>query len=162
MAGKRKKNPGNEAEVHNRRARHDYAIESTLEVGIKLHGTEVKSVRMGEVSIAEGYIRATSEPPSLRIIGMTIGHYGPAASRNHKIARDRVLLANKSEIKRLARATESKGMTLIPLKLYFRNGYAKLEIGLGKGKGHSDKRQSISEREQKRDIDRAMSKRMKW
>ena len=66
MAGKRKKNPGNEAEVHNRRARHDYAIESTLEVGIKLHGTEVKSVRMGEVSIAEGYIRATSEPPDHR------------------------------------------------------------------------------------------------
>ncbi|MFI4871761.1 MAG: SsrA-binding protein SmpB [Phycisphaerales bacterium JB061] len=162
MARKRKKNPGNEAEIHNRRARHDYAIESTLEVGVKLHGTEVKSVRMGEVSIGEAYIRATSEPPSLRIVGMTIGHYGPAASHNHKIARDRVLLAHKSEIKRLARATESKGMTIIPLKLYFRNGYAKLEIGLGKGKGHTDKRRSIADREQKRDIDRAMSKRMKW
>ncbi|MCA9273107.1 MAG: SsrA-binding protein SmpB [Phycisphaerales bacterium] len=162
MAGKRKKKPGNEAEVHNRRARHDYAIESTLEVGLKLHGTEVKSVRMGEVSIGEAYIRATSEPLSLRIVGMTIGHYGPAASRNHKVARDRVLLAHKSEIKRLARATESKGMTIVPLKLYFHNGYAKLEIGLGKGKGHTDKRRSIADREQKRDIDRAMSKRMKW
>jgi len=162
MAGKRKKKPGNEAEIHNRRARHDYTIESTLEVGLKLHGTEVKSVRNGEVSIGEAYIKATSEPLSLRIIGMTIGHYGPAAARNHHPTRDRVLLAHKAEIKRLARASESKGMTLIPLKLYFHNGYAKLEIGLGKGKGHSDKRQSIAEREQKRDIDRAMSKRVKW
>ena len=72
------------------------------------------------------------------------------------------MYVGKSEIKRLARATESKGMTIIPLKLYFRNGYAKLEIGLGKGKGHTDKRRSIADREQKRDIDRAMSKRMKW
>jgi len=161
MAGKRKK-AENEAEVHNRRARFDYAIESTLEVGIKLHGSEVQSVRNGEVSIAEAYIRATDEPPALRIIGMTIGHYGPAAARNHHPTRDRVLLAHKAEIKRLARASESKGMALVPLRLYFSNGYAKLEIGLARGKGHSDKRQSITEREQKRDMDRAMSKGVRW
>ena len=83
MAGKKKKKPGNEAEIHNRRARHDYAIESTLEVGVKLHGTEVKSVRAGEVSIGEAYVKAEESPPSLRILGMNIGHYGPAASRNH-------------------------------------------------------------------------------
>lgn len=162
MASKRKQKPENEAEIHNRRARHDYAIESTLEVGLKLHGSEVQSVRHGEVSIAEAYIKATDEPAALTIIGMTIGHYGPAAARNHHPTRERVLLAHKREIKRLARATDSKGMTIVPLKLYFRNGYAKLEIGLGRGKGHSDKRQSISEREQKREMDRAMSKRIKW
>ncbi len=162
MAGKNKKKPGNEAEIHNRRARHDYAIESTLEVGVKLHGTEVKSVRAGEVSIGEAYIKAEESPPSLRILGMNIGHYGPAASRNHHPTRDRVLLANKNEIKRLARAAGSKGMTIVPLRLYFKNGYAKIEIGLGKGKARQDKRNAIAEREQKRDIDRAMSKKIRW
>lgn len=162
MAGKKKKKPGNEAEIHNRRARHDYAIESTLEVGVKLHGTEVKSVRAGEVSIGEAYIKAEESPPSLRILGMNIGHYGPAASRNHHPTRDRVLLANKNEIKRLARAAGSKGMTIVPLRLYFKNGYAKIEIGLGKGKARQDKRNAIAEREQKRDIDRAMSKKIRW
>jgi SsrA-binding protein len=162
MAGKKKKKPGNEAEIHNRRARHDYAIESTLEVGVKLHGTEVKSVRAGEVSIGEAYIKAEESPPSLRILGMNIGHYGPAASRNHHPTRDRVLLANKNEIKRFARAVGSKGMTIVPLKLYFKNGYAKIEIGLGKGKARQDKRNSIAEREQQRDMDRAMSKKVRW
>lgn len=162
MARKRKKTTEGEAEVQNRRARHEYAIEATLEVGIKLHGTEVKSVRAGEVSIAEAYIKAEESPPSMRIIGMNIGHYGPAASRNHHPTRDRVLLAHKSEIKRFARAASSKGMTIVPLKLYFNNGYAKMEIGLGRGKAHQDKRQSIAEREQKRDIDRAMSKKVRW
>ena len=162
MASKRKKNPGNEPEIHNRRARYDYAIESTLEVGIKLHGSEIKSVRAGEVSIAEAYVRAEESPVSLRLIGMNIGHYGPAAGRNHAATRDRILLAHANEIKRLARATQSKGMTFVPLKLYFRNGFAKLELGLGRGKGRSDKRSSIAEREQKREIDRAMSKKVGW
>lgn len=162
MAAKRKPKTQNEAEVHNRRARHEYTIEATLEVGIKLHGTEVKSVRQGEVSIAESYIKAEESPPSMRIVGMNIGHYGPAASRNHHPTRDRVLLAHKNEIKRFARAAGSKGMTIVPLKLYFKNGYAKLEIGLGRGKAHQDKRRSIAEREQKRDIDRAMSKKVRW
>ena len=162
MAGKKKKKPGNEAEIHNRRARHDYQIEATLEVGVKLHGSEVKSVRAGEVSIAEAYIKAEEAPPSLRILGMNIGHYGPAANRNHHPTRDWVLLANKNEIKRFARAVGSKGMTIVPLKLYFKNGYAKLEIGLGRGKAQQDKRNSIAEREQQRDMDRAMSQKMRW
>lgn len=151
--------------IENRKARHRYAISETLEVGIKLVGTEVRSVREGKCSLGEGYVRAEAEPrPSLTLHNVHIDHYGPAgppgSGRQHPAARMRVLLAHKREIKKLADASREKGVTIVPLKLYFKNGFAKLLIGIGRGKRSYDKRQDIKKREQQRDIRRAMSKRV--
>jgi SsrA-binding protein len=153
----------NEPEIENRRARHDYFFEETLECGIELLGTEIKSVRLGQVSLGEGYVRAEAGPqqrPSLVMVGVHIGEYPPAgALRQHAPQRDRRLLAHKREISKLAARTSSKGFTIVPLKVYFVRGRAKVLIGVARGKQKSDKRQSIAEREHKRDMDRAMSRR---
>jgi SsrA-binding protein len=152
--------------VENRRARFDYEISDTLEVGIALTGPEVKSVRAGNVSIAEGYVRVQPSPPALYLHAVTIADYGPAAGggggvadRRQKGDRTRLLLAHKREIAKLARQVEQKGMTVVPLKLYFKNNWAKLLIGVGKGRSRHDKRHAIGERETRRDIDRATSRR---
>lgn len=145
--------------VENRRARFDFTIGDTLEVGIVLAGSEVKAVRAGQISLAEGYIRATLEPLALMLHQVNIGEYSPAAHLGHKPVRPRVLLAHKSEMRKFARATEGKGKTIVPLSLYFKNGYAKLLIGIAEPKAKHDKRRAIGEREAKRDIDRAMSRR---
>jgi SsrA-binding protein len=155
------KNPKpDERTIENRRARYDYAIGTTLEVGIKLAGSEVKSVRAGNVSLAEGYVRAEEFPPRLMLYSVNIGEYAPAGSRQHAATRARTLLANKTEIVRLARETAKKGTTIVPLKIYFKNGFAKLLVGVGTGKTKVDKRHSIAERESQRDIQRVMSKRV--
>ncbi len=145
--------------IENRKARFNYHILDTLETGIVLRGSEVKSVRDGKVSIAEGYVRAEDNPPGLVLYGMNIDAYGPAGPRQHNPKRSRPLLAHKREIRKLHREVQQKGMTIVPLKLYFKNGYAKLLIGLGKGKSKSDKRQTIAKREAGREIERAVSKR---
>ena len=155
---KKKGKPG-EVSVENRKARFHYAISDTLEVGIVLWGPEVKSIREGKVSLAEGYVRVQENPPGLYLHSVNILEYGPAGPRQHKPERTRKLLAHRREIAKLARQVEQKGMTVVPLRLYFKNGYAKLLIGVGKGKSSHDKRQAISERENKRDITRAMSRR---
>ncbi|MEL7473109.1 MAG: SsrA-binding protein SmpB [Planctomycetota bacterium] len=159
---KKRSHPEQNRVIENRRARHEYAIAETLEVGIQLAGTEVKSVRAGEVSLGEGFITATEAPCALDLHQVNIGEYAPAGPRQHKLTRVRRLLAHKKEIVRLARAAEKKGATIVPLKMYFNNGYAKLLIGLGMGKGSVDKRDSIREREMQRDIDRAMSKKIRF
>ncbi len=159
MAGK-KKPITNEPEVVNRKARHDYEIAETLEVGIRLAGSEVKAVRAGRISLGEAYVRAESTPLSLTLHSAHIGEYAPAGANQHAAVRQRTLLAHKREIANLARLSAVKGVTVVPLKLYFKNGYAKLLIGVGRGKGRSDKRQDLKKREAQRDIDRAMSKRM--
>lgn len=147
----------------NRRARHDYHIEQTLEVGVKLVGTEVRSIREGRCSIGEGYVRAEAEPPKLMIYGMHVEEYAaagpPGSGRQHKLARGRVLLAHAREIRKLATASEAKGATIVPLKLYFKNGRVKLLIGVGIGKKEYDKRQAIKKRETEKDIRREMSRR---
>lgn len=145
--------------AENRKARHDYHIGETLEVGIILRGSEVKSVRDHKVSLTEGWVLAKSEPMELSLMSVNIGEFGPAGAMGHKPVRPRGLLAKRSEIRRLAKATEVKGSTIVPLKMYFKNGYAKVLIGVAKGKAEHDKRQAISERESKRDMDRAMSRR---
>ncbi len=156
-----KKRPKNETPtIENRRARHDYAILDTLEVGIMLHGTEVKSVRAGKVTLAEGYVRVSSDEPALWLHSVNIGEYAPAGQRQHAMTRTRKLLAHKREILKLARQVEQKGMTLVPLKMYFKDGWAKVLVGVAQGKAAYDKRQSIKERDSQRDIRRAMSKRM--
>jgi len=146
--------------IENRRARHDYHILETLEVGIILHGSEVKAVRASNINISQGYISAREAPLSLTLHGASIGEYQPSGANQHSMGRVRVLLAHKREILKLARMVDQKGMTIVPLKLYFKNGYAKLLIGVGQGKAAHDKRHAIAEREHKRDMDRAMSKRM--
>ncbi len=157
---KRKKHITNEPEIANRRARHDYAISDTLEVGIVLTGSEVKSIREGRASIAEGYVRAEMEPrPVLMLHSTTVQEYGPAAG-GHNPKRVRTLLAHKRQIRKLFAQTQTKGVTIVPLKMYFKDGMVKVQIGLGVGKAKHDKRQDIREREDDRALRRAMSKRM--
>ncbi|MCZ6835276.1 MAG: SsrA-binding protein SmpB [Planctomycetota bacterium] len=154
------KSKSNQPTIENRKARHNYAILETLECGLKLTGTEIKSLRDGQASIAEGYVRAEENPPRLLLYGVHIAEYPPAGpARQHEPTRTRVLLANKREILKLADKTRQKGTTLVPLKIYFTRGRAKLMIGLAIGKRKSDKRQDLSKREARREIDRAMSKR---
>ncbi len=149
-----------EPTIENRRARHDYFIEDTLEVGLKLTGTEVKSLRAGQVSIAEGYVRAEENPPSLMLHSAHFAEYPPAgAARQHDPIRVRTLLAHAKEIRKLADRTRQKGTTLVPLKIYFLRGRAKLLIGIARGKRHEDKRQDMIRKEAQREMDRAMSKR---
>lgn len=146
--------------IENRRARHDYSISDTIEVGIKLVGTEVKSLRAAKASLAEGWVTAVEEPLRLELHGVHIDEYPPAgAARQHAPRRTRLLLAHANEIRRLARSTQAKGMTLVPLRIYFKNGRAKLLVGIGQGRKRGDKRAAIAEREMKRDMDRAMSRR---
>jgi SsrA-binding protein len=145
--------------IENRKARHEFFIEDTLECGLRLTGTEIKSVRRGEVSLAEGYVRASESPLELTLHGVHIAEYAPAGpQRQHAPARARTLLAHSREIHKLATKVRQKGYTLVPLKIYFVRGRAKLLIGLGRGKAAADKRRSIAERDARRDIDRAMSR----
>jgi SsrA-binding protein len=152
----------NEPVIENRKARHDFFIEETLECGVELLGTEVKSVRAGLISLAEGFVQAEDRPgqrPSLTLYAVHIGEYPPAgAARQHVPQRERRLLAHRREIRKLAQKTSVKGRTIVPLKLYFVRGRAKILIGVARGKQKADKRQSIAEREHRRDMDRAMSR----
>lgn len=159
--GSKKKGRTDAPEVVNRRARHEYHIDDTLEVGIALVGTEVKSVRAGRVSLQEAYVRAEGEPPRLEVHGLHIGEYAPAGAGplQHRPLRTRKLLAHKREILKLAKASAVKGATIVPLKMYFNaHGYAKLLIGVARGKAQHDKRQDIKKREQDRELRRVMSR----
>ncbi len=160
---KKSKNSGPPT-IENRKARHDYHIDRTLEVGIKLTGTEVKSLRDGKGSLKEGYVRVQeSRPPSLWLHSVHIPEYNHAAKAfQHAPTRTRLLLANKREIEQLAKETQVRGVTVIPLKLYFKGPFAKLQIGVARGKKQHDKRHDIKEREHQRAIDRAMSTKVKW
>ena len=158
MAQKSQRRP-REPVIENRRARHDYIIDETLECGIRLTGTEVKSVRDGQVSLGEGYVRATEEPPALTLLGAHIAPYAPAGEhRQHDPVRPRALLAHRREIRKLAESTRSRGVTIVPLKMYFVNGRAKLLIGVARGRRKKDQREELARRQADRDIDRAMSR----
>ncbi len=147
--------------IENRRARHEYHIGETLEVGVVLQGSEVKSIRDGKVSLAEGYVRAVEEPPELMLHSVHIDEYPPAAGvHQHDPKRNRVLLAHKKQIRSFAREAMQKGTTIVPLKMYFSGGRVKLLIGLATGKAQYDKRQDLKKREADRDIRRALSKRV--
>lgn len=164
-AAKKKKSKASDApEILNRRARHDYHIGETLEVGIKLVGTEVRSLREGKCSLQEGYVRAEADPPRLLLYSVHIDEYAPAgpvrAGKQHAFKRPRILLAHAREIRKLALASEVKGVTIVPLKIYFNDrGRAKLLVGVGTGKAQYDKRDAIKKRETERDIRREMSRR---
>ncbi len=161
MAKKKKINPAHaEPTIENRRARHEYTIVDTLEVGVVLAGSEVKSVRAGQVSLNEGFVLASTEPRHAMTLHQTsIGEYGPAGGRQHKLDRVRFLLAHKREIVKLAKELDQKGVTIVPLKLYFKDGRAKILLGVGVGRAAHDKRRAIADREHKRELRRLMSKR---
>jgi len=136
----------------NRKAYHEYHIEDTIEAGIALVGSEVKSVAAGKVSLTDAYCRV--ENGEMWVHNMHIAPYDPAARFNHEPRRKRKLLLHKWEITRLGSKAEQKGYTLIPLKLYFRNGKVKVEIGLAKGKRKYDKREAIRQRDIERELRR--------
>lgn len=140
--------------ITNRRALHDYFISAKLECGLALMGSEVKSLRMGRCQLNESFCRV--EDGRLILHGCHIDPYDKAGKYNHDPLRDRVLLAHKREIRKLAEETSVRGITLIPLAIYFKDGYAKIEVGVAKGKQQHDKRASIREKEQKRDLQRIM------
>ncbi len=142
----------------NRKARHEYHIEDTLEAGIMLKGTEVKSIRESRVSLQEAYC-AVDRHGEMILHGCHIAPYEHAGEHaNHAPRRNRKLLLHRREIERWKQAAEQQGYTIVPLMLYFRRGKAKLEIGLAKGKKLHDKRHSIKERETKRRMEQAMRK----
>ena len=135
--------------AENRRARFDYFVEDTMEAGIQLLGTEVKSLRNGRANIAESY--ASAERGELWLINATIPEYPPAGQFNHEPRRARKLLVRARELKRLVGAVEREGRTLAPLKLYFNDrGVAKIEIALAKGKKAHDKRDAAKDRDWKK------------
>ena len=143
--------------ANNKKAYHDYFILDTYEAGIVLHGTEVKSLRMGKCSIKESFIRI--ENGEVFIYGMHISPYEKGNIFNKDPLRVKKLMLHKAEINKLIGKTKEKGMAIVPLKVYFKGSLVKVEIGLAKGKKLYDKRASMAERDSKREIERAMKAR---
>ncbi len=150
-----KKPRQDERRILNRRARYEYHIVETVEAGIVLKGSEVKSLRDGRASIEEAYARIANG--QVVLIGCNIQTYPPATTRNHDPLRDRRLLLHHREIRKLLAKVTQAGFTLVPLSIFFNDrGLAKVELALVRGKTHADKREDIRKREHQRDIDRAM------
>jgi SsrA-binding protein len=143
----------------NRKARHEYHIEDTLEAGLVLTGTEIKSIRARNVSLQEAFV--TYRDGEMWVLNMHIAPYDPAHQANHEPRRARKLLMHRREISRWADRVQQRGYTIIPLRLYLRRGRAKLEIGLGRGKKLYDKREAIAKRDADRRIDRALRERQR-
>jgi len=156
MAGKnKKKKTADNVAAQNRKARHDFSIEENFEAGIQLVGTEVKSLRAGRATITESY--ASPEDGELYLINAYIPEYESSGHFGHQPRRPRKLLLHKREIAKLLIAINRKGMTLVPLSIYFNErGLAKVNLGLGRGKQKSDKRADVKERDWKRDKARLM------
>lgn len=138
--------------VSNRKARHEFEILETFEAGMVLVGTEIKSLRDHGGSLQEAYIRIVKNVPTL--IGAFIAHYKFGNIYNHEERRDRTLLLHKKEIETLKRAQEQKGLTIVPLSIYLKKGFAKVKLGIARGKKLHDKREAIKERDQKRMIEK--------
>jgi SsrA-binding protein len=136
----------------NRKARHEYTIIQTYEAGIVLQGTEVKSLRLGKANLVDSY--ANLKNGEVWLVSAHISVYEQGNINNHEPTRTRKLLLNKSEIRKLIGKVKEKGLTLIPLRLYFKNGKAKVELALAKGKKVYDKRESIAKRDLQRDQER--------
>jgi SsrA-binding protein len=149
-SGKRKVGAGDVAS--NRYASYRYELLERLECGIELRGTEVKALRASGAQLKEGYVAIREG--ELWLHGVHIPPYGPAARENHEPERDRRLLAHRGEIERLEAKVKERGLTVVPTRMYFRDGRAKVEIALARGKDLYDKREAIREREVKRDLER--------
>lgn len=148
---------GRKVIAQNRKARHDYSIEDVVEAGLVLTGTEVKSLRAGRASLVDGFAEVSGGEVWLR--NVHIPEYTEGTWTNHEPRRSRKLLLRKDEIRRLAGKTQERGLTLVPLSLYFKDGYAKVEVALARGKRSYDKRQALAERQADREAQRALRSR---
>jgi SsrA-binding protein len=148
---------GNKVVASNRRARHEYFILETFEAGIALQGSEIKSIRAGQISLAEAYIRIDGREAWLE--DAHIAPYEQASRNNHEPRRPRKLLLHSSEIHRLWNNVRQKGVTIIPLNVYLKDGRAKVEIAIAKGKKLYDKRAEIAKRDSEREIERHLHRR---
>src|SRR5215212_4461487 len=153
------KDQGRKLIAQNKKARHDYHIEDTYEAGLVLMGTEVKSLRMGRASLTDGFVDIESHEAWLH--GVHIPEYTQGTWTNHSARRKRKLLLNRHEIDKIERRVNEKGLTVIPLALYFLDGRAKAEIALAKGKKSWDKRHSLAERQANREKEQALGRRLK-
>ena len=152
------KEQGRKTIAQNRKARHDYTVLDTYEAGVALVGTEVKSLRLGRASLVDSF--ATIDDGEVWLRGANIPEYSHGTWTNHTARRTRKLLLNRREIDKIARELGTTGsMTLIPLSLYFNDGYAKVELALGTGKKEYDKRHALAEREGRREAERALAAR---
>jgi SsrA-binding protein len=151
------KQTGRKLVASNRKARHDYHVEDVVEAGLVLTGTEVKSLRAGRASLVDGF--ASVDGGEVWLEGVHIPEYTQGTWTNHEPRRKRKLLLHRHEIVRLAEATREKGLTIVPLSLYFLDGRAKVEIAVARGKKNYDKRQALRERQDNREAARAMSRR---
>lgn len=145
--------------ARNKKARHDYHLESPLEAGLVLVGTEVKSLRAGRASLVDGFVDIDGGEAWLH--GVVIPEYAQGTWTNHASRRKRKLLLHRSEIDKLQRKVSESGLTIIPLSLYFKDGRAKVEIALARGKKTWDKRHSLAERQANREVEAAVSRRLK-
>ena len=150
---------GRKLVAQNKKARHDYHIEDTYEAGMVLMGTEVKSLRAGRASLADGFVEIDDHEVWLHAVH--IPEYTQGTWTNHAARRKRKLLLNRSEIDKLERKVGDKGYTIVPLALYFKDGRAKVEIALAKGKKSWDKRHAIAERQANREKEQALGRRLK-
>ena len=148
---------GRKVIARNRRAYHDYAIEDTIEAGLVLTGTEVKSLRAGRASLTDGFAQIVDG--EMWLYNVHIPEYVAGTWTNHAPRRIRKLLLHRKEIDRLAARVAEQGLTLVPLELYFKDGNVKVELGLGRGKRTYDKRQDLAKRDAAREIDRALKRR---
>jgi SsrA-binding protein len=153
------KEKGRRVIASNRKARHDYAILDTYEAGLALLGTEVKSLRAGRASLVDAF--AQEKNGEIYLYGLHIPEYAHGTWTNHEPRRTRKLLLNRHEIERLIGKTRESGLTLVPLSLYFADGWAKVELGLARGKRSYDKRDTLAKRDADREITRAMGRRSK-
>ncbi|WNS75003.1 SsrA-binding protein SmpB [Bacillus sp. DTU_2020_1000418_1_SI_GHA_SEK_038] len=145
--------------AQNKKAYHDFAIEETYEAGIVLQGTEIKSIRAGKVNLKDSYARI--DKGEIFLIGMHISPYEQGNRYNHDPLRERKLLLHGKEISKLIGDTKEIGYSIVPLKLYLKNGFAKVLIGLAKGKKKYDKREDLKKKEAKREVERAFRERQK-
>lgn len=142
--------------ARNKKARHEYEILETYEAGLVLKGPEVKSIRAGKVSLNEAFARV--DGGEVWLYGMHVSPYDPAARMNQDPTRPRKLLLKGAEIRRLVGATREKGLALVPLELYFRRGYAKIALALGRGKKLHDKRETLKRKTHEREMERELKK----
>ncbi|MBB6555304.1 SsrA-binding protein SmpB [Nonomuraea rubra] len=145
---------GRKVIAQNKRARHDYHVEDTFEAGLVLQGTEVKSLREGRASLVDGY--ASIDGNEAWLLNVHIPEYSQGTWTNHAARRKRKLLLHRKEIEKLAAKTKEGGLTIVPLTLYFKDGRAKVEIAVARGKKDWDKRQSLAEQQAKREMARAL------
>lgn len=157
MAGKKSAEPGEQIVCVNRQARHNYFIDETYEAGIILLGSEVKSLRDGKANLVDSYARI--QKGEAYLVNSHISPYASANRFNHEPTRTRKLLLHAREIERLTGKTKQRGLTLIPLKIYFKNGRAKVELGLARGKKLYDKRETLRRKVAQREVERSIKSR---